>query len=831
MLTLQRLLYCSALVICLILNQGSKVLGALQDDVLDADGTPLPSLDQLSLALDKNGDPAIVWVASEGLRPTLKASPRSSQNNPFAGITTIEFMEGFTYVERPGTTDYTLLVRPGLRGAVEDVIGWVPSEVLVKSQSALEVPISGILRKAMIVNRIADLEERVEVGEGVIAPADAPGPNGSPRIDPIRLFNLFFVYAETNSHLLIGNKPSFNPIDPESRLATILGWIPKDRACQWNTREGMLWDTDGKRDPKLGILGNDEEVVREDQGMIFRTAAQGRQNIGGPAVEPLAVEQANQDGTYGGLEAAKRIRHDQMRFPILEWDSKRDGSRIQLGNGDNRLCRVGFVGDLVDRRGDRLLPAGDVARIQRQLDLIREQVNSVEIVFVVDETKSVEPFFGLIGGIVGEVTDRVRMLNQDRESEKLNVKVAVSYFGDVEGGSRAATPSALRDVIASGEEIQREIESHEPTPGGDDLERLYYGIQQAINTAEFSPGARKLVIVLGDMGNKSEQGDPTLDDLVELFFPDRGSPIELYAIQVARPDPERPATINFRDQMNELVARVRNGIERRYPDAPGVASLCDSITSTEENTNILTNQIVAHFETLRQRASEFERDLGALRLNWNTQIGPELERIIEEDFNLPLRRLRELNASAQVFQIGYVWRENSRGEEQLDEQVLLNGRELNAVIEVLDGLERLREDPGRTEPTDFLVNWVLNFAGERGVQGDLRNQSINEILEKTTGLKFQNPLMDRMVKDLEQGNDVRLSRQILSDLSLASSLLEDIRDGVKYEYEERQVELATGLFLSVASRVGRPEDAPRAFYLGGDRAINYYWIDLDQEWP
>lgn len=130
-------------------------------------------------------------------------------------------------------------------------------------------------------------------------------------------------------------------------------------------------------------------------------------------------------------------------------------------------------------------------------------VNGLEMVFVVDETESMKPFFEGVAKLVETV-------GRAAAQQRGEVKLAVCYYTDGPPGTRV-TATRLRPIKGEKDAagIGAEVRSHEEKlPPGDFAfppERMLEGLRDSIRKAGFTRGSRAFVAVVGDTGH--EPGD------------------------------------------------------------------------------------------------------------------------------------------------------------------------------------------------------------------------------------------------------------------------------------------------------------------------------------
>jgi hypothetical protein len=803
----------------LVLFAGCTFGTTARADIRMGDGSPLPDRARLGLSPNK------VRVAHEGCKLTERAAPRGPNNPDVFRPRPLAYMEQFFYVDqwprgnRPGGEPpaYLLLASSSPDGQrVQEVFGWVDGHSALMTEEALKEPASDTYLKALIVNTVANVQDASGGVKFRLAPEEASSPRG----DEVQLFNIFFVYGKTPNFFLLGTAPSFGSVDDPGKV--VLGWVPRRRAEEWSTRQGFDW------------APYDSANSRTTPGRIFRTARDAVAALRGQSPDPLFVEAPLESppGSGGRPSTAapgrtvhgRQLPYDQTRFPILAWNQNERSPRELL---NNHLERVGVIGDFDDMK------AGDVHDLQRKLNRFESQASQIEILFVVDETASMEPWFPVVARTIQQILRAVRPGEGGAGSPTL--RVGVAYYSDAP--EPLVKPARLEDVGQGADALVREVAGHRPKiapPEIDDSrERVFLGLGTALDRANFTPLARKLVVLLGDMGNKVVAPEPSADELIERLAPTRDNahlslsvrdtPKEFYAIQLC--DPESfPASREFRAQMSGIAQAVRQRIAARFPGEPDAGKLSEYTVATQANTDRVVGLIVDRARALRERVGTMAQEISGLRRNWNTRIGPELERMITE-FGIPLDELRK-KKGLQLFEEGYVWKKNADGQEQIREQMLSNGGELEDYLSVTRGLMRRPEAGGRRSVSDFLKEAIQKQIGSLNEQ-EIEQQSFSGMMRNSTVLPFQSPLLNRAIG---RGQNGRFEQAELYLIIKKRMMVEDMLRNVTHDYDEEHINSA-GEDVVRFRQIGSAKPRQRSFSLGGDRQISWYWIDLTEEWP
>ena len=267
----------------------------------DDKGKPLPTTQ-----INKDKFNCGVWVAYEGFH--LKKSPLNNSDN--SGYEALQYMEHFevSYVYQGEDQIYYLLSR----GLAEDFknLGWVPQKYTCFYQS--QQTSNNIYKKALIVNSLDQItkQRKVEPIPVRLAPTLE-----APVIDPLRLYNIYSVYSDTNpkdptkGYCLLGSDYAFKPdynskTNPKVPAETVNGWVSKENLCFWDTREGLEWDVKSTKE-SLG------ELRRTTPGKIFDSRKNAIKNAIGENVKPLFVEK------FDVKNESIPLQHYSSRFPII----------------------------------------------------------------------------------------------------------------------------------------------------------------------------------------------------------------------------------------------------------------------------------------------------------------------------------------------------------------------------------------------------------------------------------------------------------------------------------------------------------------------------------
>lgn len=639
---------------------------------------------------------------------------------------------------------------------------------------------------------------------------DAPRATAQ-RLTTLKLFNVLFVYAETGTgpgdFVLLGTQPTLR-----ADAQVVKGWVPRRRLALWNTREGFEWDPETLRGASPRPLGaifefKDDADAWDDSKDVPAARRFFRERLDSKTKQPIRYAPAD------------------PRMLLLPSPRAGEGSGEQRPQTGNRLHWVGAAGELPGLSEDQQKKVKDNLQVVAQAEA---SLRVLELVFVIDDSQSMQKYFKE----VAEAVEQVLLLARDealKGGQDRTVKVAFSYYSDVPS-KQPIRPSALKVVIkpkmtraemtAAITKLCDELKGHKFTFGDDDPEMVFDGLKAAIKEAEFSDFARKVVVLIGDMGDKSEEDGQThkiKNTLVDALFPKGCGPIELYVIQMEERDRPNAArhkhAVMFEEQMKALAGLVNK--------RAGKDKLADFAHAAD--TKALRRHIADRYEQIRQRTRQWSGTLASIRAG-------ELQTVVDDGLLLHLKamgaeveELRRVEGS-QLFRQGYVWRRApGNGARQLREVVLLSEADIRELCQLLRALvgPEARKIQSPKKLRELYIKEVENLTGES-------NLSLAEALAKKRGLSVESPLLKYKPTELTS----LFKEKDLAPLRLKLRLLEDLLEDryVEYVPVKKREEGGAEITEYEAKAGTKPVRRVRYYNLPGD-SVRWYWVDVAREVP
>lgn len=812
-------------------------LGAARAEIRMPGGKALPD------KIPTPGVPAMVWIAHEGYVPL--EFPKEGE----ARVTLAEplrFMEMCYKVtfHQEGANVWWLLAKcdPNSLERVQKHVGWVEQRHLIQKNEAETDPATNIHRKALLVvsedvlKQVKDREKlnvpvrllwsslvggwvgTVKDPEKLNVPVRLAPMASAPAKDAFRFLHIYFVYADTDprerskGYLLLGIAPDFAPLSDPTRV--VYGWVEKMWACRWDKREGFEWDMDStleRRHPRRTL-----------PGQVYETVEDAHEALANPRRVGTMVEKK-----IDGKSVA--WPHDRMRFPLLPPPERKENEK-QLQVPGNQLYHVGGVTTIGGSQEEN-------EDYRRRLGILKKQQDHTEILFVIDDTKSMGEHFE------GAARAAHDIIKDVRSRKTGSVHIGLTFFNDVDDEAQAheaikpfrVGPKGQRILYdaksAQADALVKHLLAHKDGGGGDPLERVFLGITRGIHLAQFEPNARKLVILIGDCGDKcAEVRNPTdnrereemlrreeaaIQALSKHLVPEDQSLIEFYAIQVVPAQKNGPlgAEADFHRQANSLIDLCRK--------KTGIADLGMYVQLGD--TERLRAGILGRYELLRKKTEALQQEIAALEKgDPNTAPTPQLRHLLEVNDLMPKNVW-------QFLRYGYLWLNSAEHAKipQVRLRLLVNGEELEQYLHFLSPLRKPLA--GKVHPRDLVIQCVEKATGEKIDLKD-KEKSFKRAVQMSRGLTALSWLLQAGIDNIQD------SKETWQELFVVRRKLDKLDDMLKeqhYEYKAKPLDkrLTGGLEIMEWVRVGEPERVPRAFHLAGNETARWYWVDFLEEWP
>lgn len=399
---------------------------------------------------------------------------------------TVDFLDAFFVVaEKNG---YLHLVQDpeieftGMLSPVAQDMGWVAKEKLLLWKHALVTNRGDIDKKAMILNTLASIEQNKTKQHSQIIKFYQDPKLDSETENESRLFQVFYVYKITPHAILLGTKSRLS--GTEYLKEDIVGWAIKSRVVAWDHRIAIEpnWDTNAAN----------ERRRNKKKAQVFKSRNNADKYKKGQTVNDRFIFW--QSDSY-----EKRKIGDWRRFPVL-------GNR-------NGILKIGIMGEINSASG-KTIKQEEQAELQRGYNLIREKKRKINIVFVVDGTQSMKPYFPAISTAIKNSMEK---LTDDFTKNNFNFGAVV--YRDFLEGERVIESSPLDHKYQTVSNFLNKIDASD-TKDRDTPEAVYYGLKTALRSIQMPKDETNIIILVGDAGSHSRNDETQVSpvDIVDLML-------------------------------------------------------------------------------------------------------------------------------------------------------------------------------------------------------------------------------------------------------------------------------------------------------------------------
>ena len=359
--------------------------------------------------------------------------------------------------------------------------GWIHAKYLLLSKYSLKddtkIPVP---KKAIILTSIEELKSDTTVLQQVLEKRkfySQPKANKTYIRGEPKSFQIFFIYKEEKNAVLLGVNDvlSGNFITNQS---SIKGWIPKANITPWNTRVCLEPSRDSDA---FDVYGKEKlrgyPSVRELEGC-------------------LENENCNENTAFVEFSVGK-IPNNRMRKPILK-------------NVDENIKYIVSIAksqlDCEDCDTD------DINK--DMLEQLKRKQQNTNIIFVIDATKSMEPYYPKVAESITKIIDNNESLNQH------NLKFGLITYKDY----CDKPPFNITKLDTDSEKIITAIRNQNVSSSpcdGDLPEAQYNALINGIKQFDLDPKESNVMILIGDCGNHpsdSEKNKYNVSEVTEVLY-------------------------------------------------------------------------------------------------------------------------------------------------------------------------------------------------------------------------------------------------------------------------------------------------------------------------
>jgi len=470
--------------------------------------------ENVSLTVDNTRRPGSFWVVFSD------KDGNETYENPTGKKTKriIGFMDDFYVAEE---TDKRVHIvkdadyKEGFSASAED-FGWIDKENLLLWDHCIITKSGKINKKGMVLNTIESLKnDKINAGDEEKVKYFYDSHLTKSTAKSSKIYEILYIYKIKDDAILLGKN---YVTDVYHAKDEVLGWVSAKKITIW--------------DHRIAVEPNwDKEAAQERKGKNIKTTF----FIDVPKAKRFAEgKQLNKryviwdNDTY-----EKRNIGDWRRFPLLDY------------NKDTKIIKAGVMGELrsVMSNQDTISQTG-FADIQRKYNELRAKQRNINIVFVVDGTSSMQPYFPALSKAIGASMDKLK-----KSYTKNSLQFGAVVYRDY---AEKNMITQVHKLTSNYQEVSHWLSGIKAIDryDKDKPEAVFYGLMTALRSAGLRKNETNVIVLVGDAANH-HRNDPSQinkNDLINLFV---RYDCNILAFQVNKES--HPTYNEFEPQMKDLI--------------------------------------------------------------------------------------------------------------------------------------------------------------------------------------------------------------------------------------------------------------------------------------
>jgi TssR protein VWA domain/TssR protein N-terminal barrel domain/TssR C-terminal domain len=439
---------------------------------------------------------------------------------------TLGFLEKF-YVLDEFENELHIVKDPGLTylGTLSSKAvnyGYIKKDKILLWPHCLVTEKGNIDKKAMVLNTIETAKARDYKKEDwkVVPFFQDPGFTKT-AVGKSQLYEIFFIYKSTDEGVLLGRKAKISAginIDDN-----IVGWMPKKRINIWNHR--------------IALEPNSNEWAAKERKASTKNL---KTKIFIDAISAIDYgdggEPSDRNVFWDADTYDERPIGEWRRFPVLKINKKLN------------YYHAGVMGEIHSDKG--VLSQIEQADIQKENSNRRQSRRHVNIVFVIDGTWSMGPYFKSVATAINKSMDKLKdEFNNLKTLNQLEFG-AVIYRDFLDGDKKIE----IQPLTSTHSTVSKWISGRLAKNYGDTdkPEAVFYGLNKALRSVGLNVNETNVIILVGDAGNHNRD-DETKVESYELVNKLAELNCHFLAFQVNN-DGSHETYNEFKTQMKELIS-------------------------------------------------------------------------------------------------------------------------------------------------------------------------------------------------------------------------------------------------------------------------------------
>ena len=403
----------------------------------------------------------------------------------------------------------------GFSSSAEDY-GWIDKENLLLWDHCLITKTGKINKKGMVLNTIESLKkEKISAEDEEKVKYFYDSQLTQPTTQSSQIYEILYIYRIKDDAILLGKASRTDVFHAKD---DIFGWVSAKKITIWDHRIAIEpnWDKEAALERKRKHIST----------TFFIDVPKAKRFADGKELSKKYIIWNND--TY-----EKRNIGDWRRFPLLDFDKS------------TNIIKAGVMGELrsVMNNQDTISQIG-FADILRKYNELRAKQRNINIVFVVDGTSSMQPYFPALSKAIGESMDKLQ-----KSFTKNSLRFGVVVYRDY----------AEKDMITQVHKLTSNYQNVSHWLGGikaidrfdkDKPEAVFYGLMTALRSVGLQQNETNVIILVGDAANhhRNDPSQVNKNDLINLLS---RYDCNMLAFQVNKGSD--PTYNEFEPQMKDLI--------------------------------------------------------------------------------------------------------------------------------------------------------------------------------------------------------------------------------------------------------------------------------------
>ena len=394
----------------------------------------------------------------------------------------------------------------------KDIKGWIKAEKLILSPYAV-LGITGGPKKGMILTSVSDFnpyDDLTEVLSKKHFYKDPKCKEDAKSGNKARKFEFLFILKSNSNSVLMSYSDNLSLTNKSK--SNIRGWLPHGKVTKWEHRVCL--------EPNSSVT--DAEAVRAYKGKKLYV-------IDTEAHFDRFLDQGSLPNDEWAIREIELINRRpfalQMRMPILPWKyetakRKRVAAIAQMvtkpvecdcpdGTQSEECC------DEQEKKSRTEIDLQDIlAKATTKLSNIKTKMNTINLLFVLDGTRSMKNYGPAMARSIKEV---ILTKKSEGTNDQYRFGLAIYRHYDDEKDGRL-----FEFIPLQGEEhdILEKLESiNYNSKNKVHQESHYYGMKEAIKRAKFDKKQTNIIVLVGDAGNiKNDKRGIRKDEIINLLY-------------------------------------------------------------------------------------------------------------------------------------------------------------------------------------------------------------------------------------------------------------------------------------------------------------------------